>query len=84
MDVLSAPLPIPVSTTAEIPGRTVTGYAGAAFGLIARSTGFSKGFKGEVRRGQELPDAKDPGSGSAEQLQGAGGRLRHPSCSVGK
>jgi len=49
MDVLSAPLPIPVSTTAEIPGRTVTGYAGAVFGLIARSTGFSKGFKGSIK-----------------------------------
>lgn len=49
MDVLSAPLPIPVPTTAEIPGRTVTGYAGAVFGLIARSTGFSKGFKGSIK-----------------------------------
>jgi uncharacterized protein YbjQ (UPF0145 family) len=49
MDVLSAPLPIPVSTTAEIPGRTVTGYAGTAFGLIARSTGFSTGFKGSIK-----------------------------------
>lgn len=49
MAVLSAPLPIPASTTAEIPGRTVTVYAGAAFGLIARSTGFSKGFKGSIK-----------------------------------
>jgi len=49
MDTLSAPLPIPVSTTFDIPGRTISGYAGAAFGLIARSTGFSKGFKGSIK-----------------------------------
>jgi uncharacterized protein YbjQ (UPF0145 family) len=55
MDALNAPLPIPVSTTAEIPGRTVSAYVGAAFGLIARSTGFGRGLTGSIkafRRGE--------------------------------
>lgn len=55
MDTLSAPLPIPVSTTSGVPGRTVSAYVGAAFGLVTRSTGFGKGLAGSIkalRRGE--------------------------------
>ena len=40
------PLALPVATTDTIPGRTTVGYVGPVFGVIARSMGFAKGFKG--------------------------------------
>jgi len=49
MPELNAPLAIPVSTVGTIPGRETTAYKGACFGLIARSTGWSKGFTGSVK-----------------------------------
>lgn len=49
MSELNQPLAIPVSTIGEIPGRTTERYVGACFGLIARSTGFSKGFSGSIK-----------------------------------
>ena len=49
MSELNDPLSMPVSTIGEIPGREVVGYKGACFGLIARSTGFAKGFSGSLK-----------------------------------
>jgi uncharacterized protein YbjQ (UPF0145 family) len=49
MSDLNQPLTIPVSTIGAIPGRTTERYVGACFGLIARSTGFSKGFSGSIK-----------------------------------
>ncbi len=46
---INAPLDMPVSTTATIPGREASVYVGSVFGLIARSTGFAKGFKGSFK-----------------------------------
>jgi uncharacterized protein YbjQ (UPF0145 family) len=46
---LNAPLAIPVSTVGMIPGRETVAYKGACFGLIARSTGWSKGFTGSMK-----------------------------------
>jgi len=46
---INAPLALPVSTTPDIPGAQVTGYVGSVFGVIARSTGFAKGFKGSFK-----------------------------------
>ena len=40
------PLALPVATTDTIPGRTTVTYVGPVFGVIARSMGFAKGFKG--------------------------------------
>ena len=40
------PLTLPVATSETIPGREITEYLGPAFGVIARSMGFAKGFKG--------------------------------------
>lgn len=40
------PLALPVATTDEIPGRATVSYVGPTFGVIARSMGFAKGFKG--------------------------------------
>lgn len=52
---LDEQLTIPVSTVDQIPGRGTERYVGACFGLIARSTGFSKGLTGSIkalRRGE--------------------------------
>jgi uncharacterized protein YbjQ (UPF0145 family) len=49
MTELSAPLKIPVSTTAAIPGAGTSTYVGAVFGLVARSTGFTKGLSGSIK-----------------------------------
>lgn len=43
------PLEIPVATTDTLPGRTVTGYLGPAFGVIARSMGFTRGLTGGIK-----------------------------------
>ena len=40
------PLKIPVATTDNLPGRTVTGFLGPVFGVIARSMGFTRGLTG--------------------------------------
>ncbi len=55
MSTLNQPLSIPVSTIEAIPGRTTERYIGSCYGLIARSTGFAKGFSGSLkalRRGE--------------------------------
>ncbi|MEA2023941.1 MAG: YbjQ family protein [Actinomycetota bacterium] len=49
MSELNGPLAIPVSTVGTIPGRETVDYKGVCFGLIARSTGFSKGFSGSIK-----------------------------------
>ena len=46
---INAPLALPVSTTPSIPGQESTTYVGSVFGVIARSTGFAKGFKGTFK-----------------------------------
>ena len=43
------PLKLPVATSDVIPGRTITGYVGPAFGVIARSMGFGKGLTGSFK-----------------------------------
>jgi uncharacterized protein YbjQ (UPF0145 family) len=43
------PLKLPVTTSDAFPGRQVTDYVGPAFGVIARSMGFAKGFKGGLK-----------------------------------
>ena len=43
------PLRIPVATTDNLPGRTITGYVGPAFGVIARSMGFTRGLTGGIK-----------------------------------
>ena len=39
---------IPVSTTNDVPGRTLASYVGPAFGLIIRSTGAGGNLMGTV------------------------------------
>lgn len=41
-----APLPLPISTTFEVPGSQVVESKGACFGLVVRSIGVVKGFTG--------------------------------------
>jgi uncharacterized protein YbjQ (UPF0145 family) len=43
------PLTLPVATVESIPGRTTVRYVGPAFGVIARSMGFAKGFTGGLK-----------------------------------
>ena len=45
----ASPLPLPCSTTFEIPGATVQHSVGLCFGLIVRSVGFAKGLTGSIR-----------------------------------
>ncbi len=55
MTKLNEPTAIPVATIDHIPGRETERYVGACYGLIARSTGFSKSFSGSIkalRRGE--------------------------------
>ena len=49
MSELNEPLAIPVSTIATAPGLETLGYKGVCSGLIARSTGWSKGFTGWMK-----------------------------------
>ncbi|GMQ93046.1 MAG: YbjQ family protein [Acidimicrobiia bacterium] len=49
MSILNEPITIPVSTIDQIPGHETERYIGSCYGLIARSTGFSKGFSGSLR-----------------------------------
>jgi uncharacterized protein YbjQ (UPF0145 family) len=46
---INAPLALPVSTTFEIPGSSSPTYVGSVYGVIARSTGFAKGFTGTFK-----------------------------------
>lgn len=48
-DLGATPLPIPCSTTFDLPGLTVQQNVGLCFGLIVRSVGFAKGFTGGIR-----------------------------------
>lgn len=55
MAAMSVNLKIPVSTTGEIPGRSVTSYIGPAFGLIVRSSGAARNVAGtfkSLKRGE--------------------------------
>jgi uncharacterized protein YbjQ (UPF0145 family) len=47
--MLNAPYAIPVATSPEIAGYRTTRYIGPAFGVIARSMGFARGFTGSIR-----------------------------------
>lgn len=49
MTGMSTDLKIPVSTTGEIPGRTIDGYVGPAFGLIVRSSGAARNVAGSFK-----------------------------------
>ena len=49
MSDLQQPLTIPVSTTNDIPGRTILGFVGPVFGLIVRSTGAGKNIAGTFK-----------------------------------
>ncbi len=49
MTDLQQPLAIPVSTTRDIPGRTVARFVGPVFGLIVRSTGAGKSISGTFK-----------------------------------
>lgn len=42
-------IPLPVATTDTLPGYTIQRYVGPAFGVIARSMGFAKGFTGSIK-----------------------------------
>jgi uncharacterized protein YbjQ (UPF0145 family) len=48
-DLINQPYAIPVATSSTIPGREIAGFVGPAFGVIARSMGFSRGLTGAVR-----------------------------------
>jgi len=43
------PLAVPVATVDTIPGRATVRYVGPAFGVVARSMGFAKGFTGSFK-----------------------------------
>ena len=43
------PIAVPVATVDTIPGHTIVSYAGPAFGVVARSMGFAKGFTGSFK-----------------------------------
>lgn len=49
MTDLQTSLAIPVSTTPDIPGRTLESFVGPAFGLIVRSTGAGGNLKGTFK-----------------------------------
>ncbi len=49
MPKLNELLAIPVSTIDHIPGRQTEHYVASCYGLIARSTGFSKGSSGSIK-----------------------------------
>ena len=49
MTDLQTVLAIPVSTTNDVPGRTLASYVGPAFGLVVRSTGAGGNLMGTVK-----------------------------------
>lgn len=48
-NTLNQPLPIPVATSPFIDGREIERFVGPAFGIIARSMGFTRGLTGGLR-----------------------------------
>ncbi|MCD9622985.1 YbjQ family protein [Rhabdothermincola salaria] len=54
----ATPLPIPCSTTYELPGLSVDQNVGLCFGLVVRSVGLAKGFTGGIRslKAGEVPE----------------------------
>ena len=48
-NALSQPYAIPVATSPAIAGYQISRYVGPAFGVIARSMGFARGFTGSIR-----------------------------------
>ena len=42
-------LPIPCSTTFELPGYRIERHVGLCWGVVVRSVGFAKGFTGSIR-----------------------------------
>ena len=45
-DVTSEVLPIPCSTTFDLPGYRIERQIGLCWGVVVRSVGFAKGFTG--------------------------------------
>ena len=43
------PLPIPVSTTFDVPGHGTGSLCGPAFGVVVRSVGFSRNLVGGIK-----------------------------------
>jgi uncharacterized protein YbjQ (UPF0145 family) len=48
-DLANEVLPIPCSTTFDLPGYRVDSQIGLCWGLVVRSVGFAKGFTGSLR-----------------------------------
>ena len=48
-DAASEQLPIPCSTTFELPGYQLQRQLGLCWGVVVRSVGFAKGFTGSIR-----------------------------------
>jgi uncharacterized protein YbjQ (UPF0145 family) len=45
----ASPHDFPVSTTMDLPGRTIKQHLGSCFGLVVRSMGFTRGFTAAFR-----------------------------------
>jgi uncharacterized protein YbjQ (UPF0145 family) len=58
MAMLNEPYAIPVATSPTIQGREIAHYVGPAFGVIARSMGFTRGLTGGIRslKKGEIPE----------------------------
>ena len=48
-DIASEVLPIPCSTTFDLPGYRIERQVGLCWGVVVRSVGFAKGFTGSLR-----------------------------------
>jgi uncharacterized protein YbjQ (UPF0145 family) len=48
-DITNEVLPIPCSTTFELPGYRIERQIGLCWGVVVRSVGFAKGFTGSLR-----------------------------------
>jgi uncharacterized protein YbjQ (UPF0145 family) len=48
-DVTNEVLPIPCSTTFDLPGYRIERQIGLCWGVVVRSVGFAKGFTGSLR-----------------------------------
>jgi uncharacterized protein YbjQ (UPF0145 family) len=48
-DIASEVLPVPCSTTFDLPGYRIERQVGLCWGVVVRSVGFAKGFTGSLR-----------------------------------
>ena len=48
-DASSESLPIPCSSTFDLPGHRIERQIGLCWGVVVRSVGFAKGFTGSIR-----------------------------------